>query len=127
MVQRIVLAALSAAVFATPVMAQDAAAGKAAFRQCQACHVVDAETNRVGPHLVDIVGRPVASVEGFEYSEAMQAFGEGDKVWDEAALKEFLANPRSVVEGTRMAFAGIKDETRLSDLIAYLTDPSAAE
>jgi cytochrome c len=90
-----------------------------------ACHSIAEEQNRVGPHLVGIVDRPVASIEGFNYSPALVAYGEG-KVWDEATLSAYLANPRSEVEGTRMAFAGVKDPQALADLIAYLADPAAA-
>jgi cytochrome c len=108
---------------ATPSLAQDAAAGATVFRQCQACHVIDQEQNRVGPHLVGIVGRPVASVEGFNYSDAMRAYGEG-KVWDAETLATYLADPRGVVEGTRMAYAGVKDPDQLANLIAYLENPT---
>jgi cytochrome c len=120
--------ALSLIVVCAPAslaLAQDAAAGKSAFRPCMACHSIAEEQNRVGPHLVGIVDRPVASIEGFNYSPALVAYGEG-KVWDEATLSAYLANPRSEVEGTRMAFAGVKDPQALADLIAYLADPAAA-
>jgi len=121
-------AALAAAVpLAAPALAEgDAAAGKAAFRKCAACHTVD-QANRVGPNLAGIVGRLVASVEGFRYSAAMKAFGEGGKVWDEALLAEYLVAPRTVVKGTTMAFAGIRKEQEIADLIAYLKDPAGAE
>lgn len=119
----IVAGAAALTAVATPSLAQDAAAGATVFRQCQACHVVDQEQNRVGPHLVGIVGRPVASVEGFNYSDAMRAYGEG-KVWDAETLTTYLADPRGTVEGTRMAFAGVKDPTQLADLIAYLENPA---
>ncbi len=115
------VAALTAT--ATPSLAQDAAAGATVFRQCQACHVIDQEQNRVGPHLVGIVGRPVASIEGFNYSDAMRAYGEG-KVWDAETLSTYLADPRGVVEGTRMAYAGVKDPAQLANLIAYLENPT---
>ena len=128
MIQRIVMAALPLFVLSSAAVAQDAAAGKAVFRACQACHVVDQEQNRVGPHLVGIVGRNVASVEGYTYSEGMTAYSEGGaKVWDEAALSEYLADPRGVVEGTKMAYGGVKSEEDLANLIAYLKDPAAAE
>ena len=125
---RILAAAVPLIMLSSAAVAQDAAAGKAAFRACQACHVVDQEQNRVGPHLVGIVGRNVASVEGYTYSDAMTEYSEGgEKVWDEAALQEFLADPRGVVEGTKMAYGGVKDEEDLANLIAYLKDPAAAE
>ena len=97
--------------------AGDASAGEGVFRKCQACHVADEEQNRVGPHLVGVVGRPVAAAEGYSYSSAMQEYG-GE--WDEARLAEYLADPRGVVKGTKMSFAGLKDEQDRLDVIAYL-------
>jgi cytochrome c len=95
----------------------DAAAGERVFRQCQACHVIDAEQNRVGPHLVGIIGRPAGAVEGFKYSDAMANSG---IVWDETTIAEYLANPRTYVEGNRMAFAGLRNEQQIADVIAYI-------
>ena len=97
----------------------DAAAGEKVFRKCQACHAADKEQNKVGPHLVGVVGRPIASVDGFKYSDAMKAFGEG-KVWDEATLTTYLAKPRDVVKGTSMAFAGLRKDEEIADVIAYM-------
>ena len=95
----------------------DPAAGEKVFRQCQACHVIDAEQNRVGPNLVGIIGRPAGAVEGFKYSDAMANSG---IVWDETTIAEYLANPRSYVEGNRMAFAGLRNEQQIADVIAYI-------
>ena len=77
-------------------------------------------------NLAGIVGRPVASVDGFRYSPAMKAFAADAKVWDEALLAEYLAAPKTVVKGTNMAFAGIRKSEEIADLIAYLKDPAAA-
>lgn len=121
----ILLPALTA--LAAPALAAgDAVAGKKAFRKCAACHTVE-KANRVGPGLAGIVGRQVAAVEGFRYSPAMQAFAEDGRIWDEALLAEFLAAPRAVVKGTSMAFPGIRKDSELADLIAYLKDPAGAE
>ncbi len=99
----------------------DAAAGEAAFRRCSACHTAEeGGANRVGPNLWGIVNRPVASVAGFSYSAGMQAFAEGDTVWDFEHLSGFLVNPRSYVQGTSMSFAGISDPQEEANLIAYL-------
>lgn len=106
--------------------AGDARKGAVVFKKCQACHTATEATNRIGPSLQNVVGRPVASVEGFKYSKAMQAFGAG-KTWDEALLAEYLPAPRAMVKGTTMAFAGLKKPEEVADLIAYLKDPSAAE
>lgn len=120
------LTLVALAVVALPAHAEgDAVAGKKAFRKCAACHTVETG-NRVGPNLAGIVGRPVASVDGFRYSPAMKDFAAGAKVWDEALLAEYLAAPKTVVKGTSMAFAGIRKDEEIADLIAYLKDPASA-
>ncbi len=102
----------------------DAVAGKAVFKKCMACHAADKEQNKVGPHLVGIVGRKTASVEGFAYSDAMKAKGAEGLVWDEANLATYLKAPKTFVAGTKMAFAGLKVDTDIANLIAYLkADP----
>lgn len=95
----------------------DPANGKKVFRKCQACHSLEAGKNRVGPSLFGIVGRDAAAVEGFKYSSAMSESG---IVWTEPVLDEYLANPRSYVKGSRMAFPGLPDAQDRADLISYL-------
>lgn len=106
--------------------AGDAKAGATVFKKCGACHVATEPTNKVGPSLMGVVGRPVASVAGYSYSAAMKAFGAG-KVWDEATLTTYLADPRAVVKGTKMGFAGLKKPDDVANVIAYLKDPAAAK
>jgi cytochrome c len=109
---------------ATPLMAQEAdlaAQGEKIFRRCAACHQVgDGAKNGVGPMLTGVVGRPAGSVEGYDYSEAMQQAGADGLVWDEEQLSSFLENPRAKVEGTKMAFAGLRKEEDRQAVIAYL-------
>ena len=93
----------------------DPAAGKTAFNKCAACHSVQAGQNKVGPSLHGIVGRKAASIEGFSYSPAMKAH---DVVWNEAELDKYLADPRGVVQGTKMIFPGLKNETERKNVIA---------
>ncbi len=100
--------------------AGDAAAGKKVFNKCKACHFVDKEKNKVGPHLKGVVGRKAASVEGFKYSEAMKAKGAEGLVWTEDNLKAYLAAPKKFVPGNKMAFAGLKKDKDIADVIAYL-------
>ncbi|MEL6218801.1 MAG: cytochrome c family protein [Pseudomonadota bacterium] len=121
MIKTMVQGALVVALMGVAGAAQagDAAKGEKVFRKCKACHVVDKEQNKVGPHLVGIVDRSVASVEGYKYSKAMVAWGEG-KTWDEATLAEYLAAPKKVVKGTKMAFGGLRKEADLANVIAYL-------
>ncbi|MCM2472459.1 cytochrome c family protein [Rhizobium sp. CG5] len=97
----------------------DAAAGKLVFNKCMACHNVDTDKAKVGPPLKGVIGRQPGTVEGFKYSAAMVDFGAG-KVWDEALLKTYLPNPKALVKGTKMAFAGLKTDKEIGDVIAYL-------
>lgn len=95
----------------------DAAAGQRIFVQCQTCHAVEPGANRLGPTLHAVVGRPSGSVSGFNYSQANRSAG---ITWTPEKLFQYLENPRRVVPGTTMAFAGIGDPQRRADLIAYL-------
>lgn len=96
--------------------AADAAKGETVFKKCGACHKLDG-ANAVGPHLDAVVGRPVASVEGFAYSDGMHAHG-GD--WTPEALFAFLEDPKGVVPGTKMSFAGLPKPEDRANVIAYL-------
>lgn len=120
--------AITAAVFAAPAFADgDAEQGAKVFRKCKACHVVDEEKNKVGPHLVGVIDRPVASLDDFKYSDAMIEFGADGKVWDIETLTAYLQKPKDVVKGTKMAFAGLKKDEDIEDVIAYIQDPAAAD
>ncbi len=101
----------------------DAAAGKTVFGKCAACHTATEAKNKVGPSLMGVVGRPVATVEGYKYSEAMTSFGAGGKVWDEATLSQYLLSPKGVVPKTKMTFAGLKTPEDVANVIAYLKAP----
>lgn len=99
-------------------LAQDAEAGKKVFTKCAACHSIGpGAKNKVGPELNGILGRKAGSLEGFKYSEALKGSG---ITWDDANLKEWVANPKKLVPGTKMIFPGVKDEIERDDLIAYL-------
>ncbi len=98
--------------------AADPSAGEKVGRQCTACHVFEeGGPNRVGPNLYSVVGREVAAVEGFAYSNALQEYG-GE--WSYERLDCFLENPSECVPGTSMGYAGIKDAQDRADMIAYL-------
>lgn len=92
--------------------------GQAAVRQCAACHTFEKDgPNRVGPNLYGVVGRPVASHGGFDYSDALKKVG-GE--WTFEKLDKYIANPRADVPGTKMTFAGISRDQQRADVIAYL-------
>jgi cytochrome c len=98
--------------------AQDAAAGEKVFAQCRACHQVGENAkNAVGPVLNGLFGRAAGTVEGYTYSPANKNSG---ITWDEAVFKEYIQNPRAKIPGTKMVYAGLKDEQRINDLVAYL-------
>ena len=112
------LAFASSLLTAGPCLAQDVAAGERIFAQCRACHQVGPDArNLVGPVLNGLFGRPAGTVPGYSYSEANKASG---IVWDEASFRDYIKDPRAAVPGTKMIFAGIKDDRRVTDLIAYL-------
>jgi len=94
-------------------------AGKAIFmKQCFTCHTIDkGGPNKVGPNQWGIVGRKVASHEGFSYSSALQAKG---GVWTYEDINHMIFKPTSYVRGTKMAFAGLPKEQERADVIAYL-------
>lgn len=95
----------------------DAVAGKRIFIQCQACHSMKEDENRVGPSLYGIVGATAAHLPDFRYSEANKGSG---IVWTEEKLFDYLKNPRAMVPGTTMAFAGIADPQKRADVVAFL-------
>lgn len=96
----------------------DIGAGERVARRCQSCHNFEnGGANGTGPHLWDIVGRTIASTEGFSYSSALQALG---GVWDYASLDGFLEAPARYAPGTAMSFAGLRDGNQRIELIAYL-------
>ena len=96
----------------------DAAAGAQSFLVCSACHTTTQDgTALIGPNLWHVVGRPVASKQGFDYSPELKAVG-GD--WTFERLDQFLKEPAAFAPGTRMGFVGVADETERANLIAYL-------
>lgn len=101
-------------------LAQDAAAGEKVFAKCKACHVVDADKNKIGPSLMGVVGRTAGTHAGFKYSAAMVDAGKSGVVWDDTALTTYLHNPKAFIKGTKMAFAGLKADEDVANVIAYL-------
>jgi cytochrome c len=97
----------------------DAAAGAQSFLVCSACHTAtQGGSALIGPNLWHVVGRPVASKQGFDYSPELRAIG-GD--WTVDRLDQFLKEPAAFAPGTRMGFVGVADATERANLIAYLS------
>jgi cytochrome c len=91
--------------------------GKVVFQNCAACH--SDKPGAIGPSLRGVVGRKSGAVEGFHYSGAM---AHANLTWDEANLRDYIANPQAKVRGNRMPYGGLANPSDLDDLIAYLKD-----
>ena len=112
------LVLLAAFILPGTVNAQDSAAGEKVFAQCRACHQVgETAKNAVGPVLNGLFGRKAGTVEGYAYSPANKNSG---ITWDEATFRDYIKDPRAKIPGTKMIYAGLKDEQRVTDLVAYL-------
>lgn len=93
-------------------------AGKRTFKLCQSCHTLnEGGQNLVGPNLYGIFGKPIGSVEGFNYSRAVQ---ESDIVWTPEILAQWLESPRNFLPGNNMSFAGVRKPTDRTAVIAYI-------
>jgi cytochrome c len=115
---RLAAATLMATGLASAAAAQDLAAGEQSFRTCSPCHSVGEDArNKVGPVLNGLDGRKSGTVADYSYSEANK---KAEITWDEATFKDYIQNPMAKVPGTKMAFAGIKNEKEMADLWAYL-------
>lgn len=111
-------AAAGGAGLAGMIAAADPADGEKVFRKCQACHSAEKDgPNKVGPHLWDVVGRPMAAVEDFKYSDALKGMS-GE--WTDESLDQYLENPKAAVPGTKMTFAGLSKPEDRAAVIAYL-------
>ena len=102
----------------------DPVKGKKVFKKCAVCHTVDeGGKNKVGPNLWNIVNRPIATHEGFNYSDAMAA---EEGAWDFERLSQFVADPKGTVPGTKMAFKGVSKDGDRGNVLAYIRSLSAA-
>ena len=114
----VILASLTIAATMGMANAQDLAAGEQSFRKCSPCHAVGEDAkNKVGPALNGLDGRKSGTIGDYSYSEANK---KAEITWSEASFKDYIQNPMAKVPGTKMAFAGIKNEKEIGDLWAYL-------
>ena len=118
MTRMLALAAAVLAASAGATRAQDLAAGENSFKKCLPCHSVGEDAkNKVGPVLNGLEGRKSGTIEGYSYSEANKNSG---ITWSDETFKEYIRDPRAKIPGTKMVFAGIKNDKEVNDLWAYL-------
>ena len=119
--KRLILSALvgiASSLAAPAALAQDVVAGKTSFNKCMACHAIgEGAKNKVGPELNGLDGRHSGTAEGYSYSDANKNSG---ITWNEAQFKDYIKDPKVKIPGTKMVFAGIKNEKEASDLWAFL-------
>jgi len=114
----LVISAATAAA-SSAALAQDVAAGKSSFNKCLACHAIGENAkNKVGPELNGLDGRKSGTAEGYSYTDANKNSG---ITWNEATFKEYIKDPKAKIPGTKMAFAGIKKESEINDLWAFVS------
>ncbi len=114
----LVLAAVAIGATMGAAQAQDLAAGEQSFRKCLPCHSIGEDArNKIGPVLNGLDGRKSGTIPDYSYSEANK---KANITWSEAAFKDYIQNPMQRVPGTKMAFAGIKNEKEIADLWGYL-------
>jgi cytochrome c2 len=105
----------------SPASAQDPGNGQKVFNRCRACHAIGPGAhNKVGPALTGIVGRKAGAATGFNYSDAMSQAAAKGLVWTDGNLQQYLDSPDTFLPKGVMAFAGIKNEAEVKDLIAFL-------
>jgi cytochrome c len=114
----LVVAAAVTVGFVTASAAQDLEAGATSFKKCAPCHDVgETAKNKVGPLLNGLDNRKTGSIDGYKYSDANKNSG---IVWSDATFLEYIKDPKAKIPGTKMVFAGIKNETEAKNLWAYL-------
>jgi cytochrome c len=113
------LVVIASSAAASSALAQDAAAGKTSFNKCMACHAIgDGAQNKVGPQLNGLDGRKSGTAPDYSYSEANKNSG---ITWNDAQFKEYIKEPKAKIPGTKMSFAGIKNEKEADDLWAFIS------
>jgi cytochrome c len=113
------LAVVTSVFVVSGAQAQDVAAGKTSFNKCLACHSIgEGAKNKVGPELNGIDGRHSGTAPDYNYSDANKNSG---ITWNKEQFLEYIKDPKAKIPGTKMAFAGIKNETEANNLWAYLS------
>lgn len=112
---------------ATLLASADATQGAEQAKKCGACHdLSEANQNKTGPGLYDVVERQIGSHPGFAYSQVMQEHNANGDVWTYDNLNHFLTSPKAFAPGTKMTFAGVKNDQERANIIAFLSTLSAS-
>ena len=112
------LVVVASSALASAALAQDVDAGKTSFNKCLACHAIgEGAKNKVGPELNGLDGRKSGTAEGYSYSDANKNSG---ITWNKEQFLDYIKDPRAKIPGTKMIFAGIKNEREANELWAFL-------
>jgi len=94
--------------------------GAIVFKKCAACHsIAEGGSNKIGPALWGVLGRQAGSKSDYKYSKTMAAYG---KVWSFEEMNGFLLKPKDWIKGTKMSFAGLKNEKDRAAVILYMNE-----
>jgi cytochrome c len=119
MMKTLFVAAAMIAASGLAASAQDAAKGEISFHKCLPCHSIgDDAQNKIGPELNGLDGRHTGSVADYSYSDANKNSG---IVWNEQNFKQYIKDPKAMIPGTKMIFAGISNPQEINDLWAYVS------
>jgi cytochrome c len=119
MMRTLFIAAVLVAATAGTGFAQDVEKGESSFKKCLPCHSIgDDAQNKIGPVLNGLDGRKAGTYPEFNYSDANKNSG---ITWNEANFKEYIKDPKAKIPGTKMIFAGIKNEKEVNDLWSYVS------
>jgi cytochrome c len=118
MLRILVIAVVVYGTSAAAALAQDLAAGATSFKKCAPCHDVGPTAkNKVGPLLNGLENRLSGTIESYNYTEANKKSG---IVWNETTFLDYIRDPKAKIPGTKMVFAGIRNEKEAKNLWAYL-------
>jgi cytochrome c len=119
MMRTLIVAAALIVASSGATLAQDVEKGEHEFNKCLPCHSIgDDAQNKIGPELNGLDGRHSGTVANFSYSDANKNSG---IVWNEQTFKQYIKDPRAMVPGTKMIFAGIQNPQEVNDLWAYVS------
>ena len=102
-----------------PLAAYASDRGAEIFRACVACHTLGVEqSNRAGPTLANLFGRKIATLPGYNFSEALKRL---DIVWTpETVSRLFEIGPAAYTPGTKMPEQRIGSEQDRAALVQFL-------